>query len=81
MGEDCEMDPNLKTLKLASNKDVLDYDDDRIEKNLRNFYNKNKINKLEEFNKFVTHQLTTVDNHNKQIAESVSHSLSPPKPV
>jgi hypothetical protein len=43
------------------------------------YQRRNKINKLEDFNKYVLHQFRVIDKLNKATVVGLSQSISPPR--
>ncbi len=67
-GQNCNMDPNIKTPKDTTQLiNVIDEESIRIQGNIDERAKKQKINKLGDFNKFVLHQLTTAQNIGKNL--------------
>ena len=75
------MDPNIKTLTAAQGEaetvSEIDKDNERIERLYLEHMRRNKINKLEDFNKFVLHQFNELDKINKATVANLSQSISP----
>ena len=75
-GEECTMDPNIKTLTAvggeAETVSEIDKDNERIERLYLEHMRRNKINKLEDFNKFVLHQFNELDKINKATVANLS---------
>lgn len=73
------MDPNLRTLRGSGTQASLEIekDNERIEKLYLEHQRRTKVNKLEDFNKYVLHQFNQIDKINKATVAGLSQSISP----